>query len=84
MLIFLNIKVNGVRHDNSQTRQGVEYYSEKENDLGNQESFEDYMELLKEVFDQVFNLLVSGRYSTIIISDFTVDERKKNSARRSN
>lgn len=67
---------NGVRSDNSQFRQGVEYYSELENDLGNLNSFEKYLELLSKVMTATFNKLKNNGYCSIVISDFTVDKRE--------
>lgn len=62
----------------SAPRNGVEYYGEKKNDLGNQESYEDFLILFKEVMRKVYFKLKEGKYATIIISDFTVNKKEKN------
>lgn len=73
----------GLRDDKSQkgyrngSRQGVEYYSDLANDLGNQETFEEFLELLKRVMTQCYNLLKPDKYCSIIISDFTVNKKEK-------
>ena len=70
----------GIRNDNSHkgyrngSRQGVEYYSDLPNDLGNQEKYEDFILLLKQVMSLCFELLNNNKYCSIIISDFTVDK----------
>jgi DNA modification methylase len=75
---ILRNKGGGVRHDGSQTRQGVEYYSEYPDDLGNQESYQEYLKLLQEIFKEVYKKLRNNKYCTIIISDFTVDKQETN------
>ena len=75
---ILRNKGEGVRHDGSQTRQGVEYYSEYPDDLGNQESYQNYLNLLRDIFVEVYKKLRNNKYCTIIISDFTVDKRETN------
>jgi DNA modification methylase len=67
----------GVRDDNSQFRQGVEYYSEAPNDLGNQETFEGYKDLLCKVMHACHKKLKDGCFCSIVISDFTVDKKEK-------
>lgn len=75
---ILRNKGNGVRHDGSQTRQGVEYYSENPEDLGNQESYQDYLDCLGDIFIEIYRKLRNNKYCTIIISDFTVDKQETN------
>lgn len=73
----------GLRNDNSQkgyrngSRQGVEYYSDLSNDLGNQATFEEFLELFKKVMAQCYDLLKTDKYCSIIISDFTVDKKEQ-------
>lgn len=67
---------NGVRSDNSQFRQGVQYYSEMDNDLGNQNSLEEYFELYSKVMTATFKKLKNNGYCSIIISDFTVNKKE--------
>ena len=71
---------NGIRHDGSQTRQGVDYYSEKKNDLGNQKSYDDYLYFLKEMMKEVYDRLRNNKYCSIVISDFTVDKKEKDAS----
>lgn len=72
----------GLRNDNSHkgyrngSRQGVEYYSDLPNDLGNQSTYEKFLNLLKMVMHQCFVMLKADKYCSIIISDFTVDKKE--------
>lgn len=72
----------GLRNDNSHkgyrngSRQGVEYYSDLPNDLGNQETYEEFLSLLKKVMEQCFAMLKMDKYCSIIISDFTVNKEE--------
>lgn len=68
----------GIRHDGSQRRQGVEYYSEKESDVGNQKTYNDYIKLMKKIMKEVYKKLKNGKYCTIIVSDFTVKKKETN------
>ena len=58
-------------------RDGVEYYSEKENDLGNFDEYSDFIQALKSIMSKAFACLRAGRYATIIISDFTVNRKER-------
>ena len=58
-------------------RDGVEYYSEKGNDLGNFEEYSDFLVALKAIMTKAFEHLRAGRYATIIISDFTVNKKER-------
>lgn len=77
---ILKNKSKGIRNDNSHkgyrngSRQGAEYYSDLPNDLGNQEKYEDFFCLLKQVMTSCFDILNDNKYCSIIISDFTVDK----------
>lgn len=79
---ILKNKASGIRSDNSYkgyrngSRQGVEYYSDSKYDLGNQESFDDFIKLLSKVMSECYKKLKSGKYCTIVISDFTVDKKE--------
>lgn len=72
----------GIRNDKSQkgyrngSRIGVEYYSENKNDLGNQETYEDFLELFFKIMVEAYNRLNSKRYCSIVISDFTVNKKE--------
>lgn len=45
-------------------------YSNSKNDLGNIESYEEFLNALKNCFEQCFRALQNNRYMTIIVSDF--------------
>ena len=57
-------------------RLGVEYYSDDENDLGNQQTYGDFLLLFKSIMIEVYKKLKDKRYTTIVISDFTVEKKE--------
>lgn len=57
-------------------RDGVEYYSELENDLGNFDKYEDFLNALKAIMTKAYQCLRNKKYASIIISDFTVDRKE--------
>lgn len=59
------------------SRIGVEYYSEDKNDLGNQQSYKDFLNLFVEIMSAVYEKLNNKKYTSIIISDFTVNKKEK-------
>ena len=79
---ILKNKSQGLRSDKSDkgfrngSRQGVEYYSDKKNDLGNQETYEDFIAMLQKIMKNCYDILKLKKYCTIIISDFTVDKKE--------
>lgn len=79
---ILKNTASGIRSDNSSkgyrngTRQGVEFYSNKSEDLGNQETFDDFMQLLSNIMKKCYKKLKNGKYCSIIISDFTVNKKE--------
>ncbi len=72
----------GLRKDASEkgfrsgSRLGVEYYSEDERDLGNQQSFGEFLELFHKIMFNAYNKLNNKKYCSIVISDFTVDKKE--------
>ena len=72
----------GLRKDSSNkgyrcgSRLGVEYYSDFDNDLGNQDSYGDFLTLLQEIMKKAYVKLNSGKYCSMIISDFTVNKKE--------
>ena len=80
---ILKNKNKGIRNDNSKkgfrngSRLGIEYYSDKPNDLGNQDTYEEFIELMKKIMEQCFEKLNDNKYCSIIISDFTIDRKEK-------
>ena len=75
---ILKNKGEGVRHDGSQRRQGVEFYSSQKNDVGNQKTYLSYLMSIKEIMTLVHRKLKEKKYCSIIISDFTVNKKEKN------
>lgn len=79
---ILRNKNSGTRSDNSKkgyrngSRQGIEYYSELPNDLGNQETYEEFICLLKKVMKNCLDILEDDKYCSIIMSDFTVNKKE--------
>ena len=77
---ILKNKGNGIRKDKTEKgfrhggRVGVEYYSDEENDLGNKESYDEFLNSLKLIMLKAYNKLNDKKYCTIVISDFTVDK----------
>lgn len=71
----------GIRHTNGKAyrrgaRDGVEFYSDHPNDLGNFHHYEDFLEALSKIMNKALHRLHMGRYCTIIISDFTVHRKE--------
>lgn len=72
----------GLRKDSSAkgyrsgSRTGVGYYSDMENDLGNQETYEDFLNLFSGIMSQCFSKLNNKKYCSIVISDFTVNKKE--------
>lgn len=68
----------GIRHANGKAyrrgaRDGVTFYSNHENDLGNFERYEDFIIAFYQIMRKAIRCLRTEKYCTIIISDFTVD-----------
>ena len=72
----------GLRKENNKfrsgARTGIDYYSESKNDLGNQDTYEDFLIKLQEISVLIRNRLKAGGYLTFILSDFTVNKREVN------
>jgi len=76
---ILRNKGEGLRKQNekgfrSGSRTGVEYYSEHNNDLGNKDNYKDFLSAFEQIMKKCFAILNAGKYTSIIISDFTVDK----------
>ncbi len=76
---ILRNKSKGLRNNNGRlyrmsAREGVEYYSDYENDLGNFDDYADFLTSLGDIMRKAFACLQPGRYCSIIISDFTVNK----------
>ena len=71
----------GTRHTNGKlyrmgAREGVQYYTDHENDLGNFNEYSDFICALQKIMAKAFVKLRKGKYCTIIISDFTVEKNE--------
>ena len=79
---ILRNKGNGIRDvkDNYRkgARTGIEYYSENKNYLGNQKSYQNFLDLFEKIMSEVFLKLKNRSYTSIVISDFTVNKKEKN------
>lgn len=79
---ILKNKGNGLRALKEKYRNGsrigVNYYSEDKRDLGNQNTYDDFLNLLEKIMKGVFQKLNNGKYTSIIISDFTINKKEKN------
>lgn len=78
---ILRNNTKGTRNNNGKSyrmaaRDGVEYYSEFDNDLGNFDKYEDFIKALKAIMAKAYKILKNKKYCTIIISDFTVDKKE--------
>ena len=79
---ILKNNAKGLRDDKSNkgyrsgSRIGVEYYSDKDNDLGNQETYEEFLSLFAKIMKKCYNKLNKDKYCAIVISDFTVDKKE--------
>lgn len=78
---ILRNKSKGIRNSTGKNyrmsaREGVDYYSELENDLGNFEEYTDFLSALERIMRKAYNHLKEKKYATIIISDFTVNKKE--------
>lgn len=73
---ILKNKNKGIRHDKSQTRQGIEYYSDSDKDLGNIESYTLYLKTMTNIFKKIYKKMNKNGKFYLIISDFTIDKKE--------
>ncbi len=78
---ILRNKAKGTRNNTGKNyrmsaRDGIKYYSEQENDLGNFELYEDFLSALKAIMKKAYACLQNKKYTSIIISDFTIDKKE--------
>jgi len=76
---ILRNKAKGTRYNNGKlyrmgAREGIKYYTERSNDLGNCSTYADFVAGFKEIMGKAFMKLRNSGYCTIIIGDFTVDK----------
>ena len=74
---ILKNKTTGVRSDGSQSRQGIEYYSEDDKDVGNISEYSAYLESIKSIFNECYKKTNNGGEFYLVISDFTVNKKEK-------
>lgn len=72
----MGIRKSSVGNHRTGSRLGVQYYSDDKNDLGNLETYEDFLESLKMIMAEAYKKLNSKKYCSVIISDFTVDKKE--------
>lgn len=78
---ILRNKSKGTRNNTGKNyrmsaRDGVEYYSDFENDLGNFDQYNDFIAALKDIMVKAYRCLRNKKYASIIISDFTVEKKE--------
>ncbi len=73
---ILKNKSKGVRHDKSQARQGIEYYSECKDDIGNLDEYDSYLDTMTKIYKDSYKKLKKGGNFYLIISDFTIDKKE--------
>lgn len=76
---ILKNKAKGIRNNTGKlyrmsARDGIEYYSDYINDLGNFDEYVEFINALKGIMAKAFKKLRESRYCTIISSDFTVNK----------
>lgn len=74
---ILKNKSKGIRHDNTQTRQGIEFYSNSSKDIGNLDNYDTYLKTMKKLFNNIKEKMSQQGKIYIVISDFTVDKKEK-------
>jgi DNA modification methylase len=78
---ILKNKGAGIRKENKKgyrngSRIGVDYYSDLPNDLGNKESYEEFLESFRQIMSKGFRVLNNKKYCSIVISDFTINKKE--------
>jgi len=73
---ILKNKTSGVRTDSSQSRQGVEYYSESKEDIGNCDNYSEYLKSIKSLFEDINVKMNENGEVYLIISDFTINKKE--------
>lgn len=71
----------GIRYNNGKqyrigARDGIKYYTDLKNDLGNFSEYSDFLTAFKDIFIKAFGVLRNDRYCSVIVSDFTVNKRE--------
>lgn len=76
---ILKNTTKGIRHNNGKqyrigARDGIEYYSDHPNDLGNCSDYQGFIDSLAGIMEKAFRRLREDKYCTLILSDFTVNK----------
>lgn len=58
-------------------REGIEFYSDSNEDIGNFEEYDDFLKALRSILQKCFEHLKNKKYATIIMSDFTVNKKER-------
>ena len=58
-------------------RDGVEFYSDFEDDIGNYDDYNLFLEALKSILEKCYLRLKNKKYCTVIMSDFTVNKKER-------
>lgn len=73
---ILKNKTSGVRTDSSQSRQGIEYYSDDSKDIGNCDNYQEYLQAIKGLFSDINKIMTKDGEVYFIISDFTINKKE--------
>lgn len=74
---ILKNKSKGIRHDSSQSRQGIEYYTDLIDDLGNYDNYNLYLDAMTKLFKKIYKKMDINGEVYLIISDFTINKKEK-------
>ena len=71
----------GIRHNNGKqfrmgARDGITFYTDHQNDLGNLDEYNLFVDALQNIMEKAFSVLRKGKYCTLIMSDFTVNKKE--------
>ena len=58
------------------SRTGIEFYSDKKNDLGNMDTYDEFLIAFKDIMSEAYKKLKNKKYCSIVISDFTVNKKE--------
>lgn len=81
---ILKNKSQGIRTNKSHRgfrdsgRIGIEYYSDLQDDLGNCDTYMNFIAKLSMLMEDAYKVLKYKKYCSIVISDFTVDKKEVN------
>ena len=73
---ILKNKTSGVRTDSSQSRQGIEYYSDDSKDIGNCDNYQEYLQAIKGLFSDINKIMTKDGEVYLVISDFTINKKE--------